>query len=74
MNKPFNAVRRGTFAGMTAGSLVKFLQSYLRVLFPEDGTEWWSDNQYTNSSEALKPDSIMPSSLEIHHFGIYVRE
>jgi len=74
MNKPFNAVRRGTFAGMTAGSLVKFLQSYLHVLFPEDGTEWWSDNQFARSSEALKKDSVMPSSLEVHHFGCYVRQ
>ena len=73
MNTPFNAVRRGTFAGMTAGSLLKFLESYLRVLFPESSAEWWSSNEYAKSSEALKSDSVMPSSLEIHHFGCYVR-
>lgn len=69
----FQAVRKGTFAGLPAGALVAWLEIYIQILFPENGIEWWSDNQYAKVSVAYLSDSELPDAREIHHFACYVR-
>ena len=71
MKKYFAAVSKGTFAGQKASVLLKWLELYVRTLFPENGIYWWSDNQYMQPP-ALKADSILPGPSDIYHFACYV--
>ncbi|WP_321935501.1 hypothetical protein [Paraburkholderia sp. J8-2] len=72
-NPFFQAVRRGTFAGQPAGKLVNWLAKYIQVLFPEDGVEWWSDNQFARLADGYRADTELPGAAAIHHFACYVR-
>lgn len=76
MNQFFRAVRSGSFGGQKAGPLQKWVESYVRTLFPEAGIEWWSCNEYGGPKD-LKKDSPLPatgtSPEHIHHYACYVR-
>lgn len=75
--KYFHAVSKGAIGDGAAGDVQKWIEQYVNVLFPENGIEYWSDNQYTET-KALKAFSVFPvagfAPENVHHVACYVRQ
>jgi hypothetical protein len=83
--KFFHAVKRlqGDF-NMKIVDLVKWLHTYVDVLFPENGIEYWDEDlssgplNYVRSNQVLTPLGNVPtagtSDNSVHHIACYVRE
>ena len=75
--KFFNAVTKGNIiADGTVGALVNWLEQFINVLFPENGIEYWSVNQYTGQ-RGLLYDAPVPKygdgPQDVRHAACYVR-
>lgn len=75
--KFFCSVKQGRQIGDgTVGDLVDWLETYVNLLFPENGIEYFSDNRY-GGKNALKRFQPMPVSgskpEDVHHVVCYVR-
>lgn len=75
--KFFNAVRKAKQIGDgTVGDLVDWLQTYINVLFPDNGIEYWSDNNHGDQT-ALRRFQPVPQVGNadncVHHVFSYVR-
>ncbi|WP_341744739.1 hypothetical protein [Azonexus hydrophilus] len=78
MSKFFYAVTRGSKIGNgTAQALIAWLESYINILFPENGIEYWNDNRYAKAP-SLKKDALIPETGRedkcVHHVACYVRQ
>lgn len=73
--KFFHATRSQTSSvgDGTVGALLAWLKKYVDVLFPENGIEYWSDNQYGGEND-LKPADRLPGVAERNHVACYVRQ
>ena len=74
----FNAVTKAPFVGDgTVGDLVDWLETYVNVLFPENGAEYFADYRH-GGSNCLKRFQKVPLSVctdeGFHHEAVYVRE
>lgn len=74
----YTAVRKGTFAGQPAADLQKFIEDYVRIVFPETEFAWWNVNERHGDKQHLSPRSTLPTVTcdvaGVHHFAVYVRE
>ena len=77
-HKFFHSVIKGNIIGDgTVGDLIEWLEQYVNVLFPDNGIEYFSDNQYAGPT-ALKRFDHVPSAgcqeSDVHHVACYVRQ
>lgn len=75
--KHFCSVKPGKQIGDgTVGDLVDWLETYVNLLFPENGIEYFSDNRF-GSTNALKRFQPVPAAgtkpEDVHHVACYVR-
>lgn len=68
-SKIFNSVATTVIGDGTVKALVDWLENYVKILFPENGIEYWSNNRYADSS-GLKPTDPLPTT--IGHVACYV--
>ena len=78
MKSYFNATCKADAVGDgTVGALVAWLEKFVNVLFPENGIEYFADNQF-GRGRALKRDDRVPGAGVaddcVHHVACYVRE
>lgn len=79
MKSFFNSTCCGNIVGDgSAGATVSWLEKYINILFPENGIEYWSDNQFAKGSQYLKRSDRLPESGvaedSLHHVACYVRQ
>lgn len=74
--KFFNAVKNGSTIGKgTVGELVRWIEAYVNVLFPDNGIDYWSDHKFGGGS-SLKHEDPVPAvggDDGVHHVACYVR-
>ena len=59
--KFFNAVKNGSTIGKgTVGELVRWIEAYVNVLFPDNGIDYWSDHKFGGGS-SLKHEDPVPA-------------
>lgn len=73
----FNAVRPAKIVGDgSVADLVKWIEKYVAILFPENGIEYWADNSQLKTG-ILKANQVVPKSglaeKDVHHVACYVR-
>lgn len=76
--KFFRAVRKGNVVGDgTAGALIDWLQLYINLLFPDNGIEYWADNE-RGYGPGLRRFQPVPApgreDGQFHHVACYVRD
>lgn len=76
--KFFRAVRKGNAVGDgTAGALIDWLEQYINLLFPDNGIEYWADNERGYGSGLRRCQPVPAAGHEdgqIHHVACYVRD
>lgn len=78
MSSMFNATCKANVVGDgTVGATIAWLEKFINLLFPENGIEYWSDNQYGTGSRYLKRGDLVPGAGCtdgcVHHVACYVR-
>ncbi len=78
MKSIFNATCKANVVGDgTVGATIAWLEKFINVLFPDNGIEYWSDNQYGKGPRHLKRDDRLPragiTDECVHHVACYVR-
>ena len=78
MSSMFNATCKANVVGDgTVGATIAWLEKFINVLFPDNGIEYWSDNQYGTGSRYLKRGDLVPGAGCtdgcVHHVACYVR-
>ena len=79
MKSYFNAVVPGkTIGDGTARQLIDWLKQYIGLVFPENGIEYWGDNEPANPhrvSVGEQVPSATPCGIDesVHHVASYVR-
>lgn len=79
MSSMFNATCKANVVGDgTVGATIAWLEKFINVLFPDNGIEYWSDNQYGTGSRYLKRGDLVPGAGCtdgcVHHVACYVRQ
>ena len=78
MKSFFNATCKANVVGDgTVGATIAWLEKFINLLFPDNGIEYWSDNQYGKGPRYLKRDDRLPGAGSaddcVHHVACYVR-
>jgi hypothetical protein len=78
MKKHYHYLVQGVVGDGTAAELVRWIEDFVTVLFPGNGIEYWSNNEFTKGVKGyLRLDAQVPkaSAAEtgLHHVGCYVR-
>lgn len=75
--KFFNATRKASQIGDgTVGDLIDWIEKLVNLLFPDNGIEYWADNQHrgANALKRFQPVPVVGTADEnIHHVACYVR-
>jgi hypothetical protein len=79
MKSFFNATCKANVVGDgTVGATIAWLEKFINVLFPDNGIEYWSDNQYSKGIRNLKRGDLVPGAGCtddcVHHVACYVRQ
>ncbi|MCX7173901.1 MAG: hypothetical protein NT159_08240 [Proteobacteria bacterium] len=70
-NKRFNAVQPTCLHLGSAGELLQWLRAYVDTLFPENGIEYWSGNEYAEGPFVIKEAEVLADIGAVHHVACY---
>lgn len=77
MSQFFNAVRPAKIVGAgSTADLVKWIEKYVAILFPENGIDYWADNSQLKTGILTAYQEVPKSGLgekDVHHVACYVR-